>query len=284
MASVPRADVEASHPGAGPNHGFDLALTGLSPGWHTAFVYGINIAGAGDNPLLAQREFFVPSGAPMGGFDYTQGLNGAAMVRGWAVDPDSPDASLGIHVYADGPAGTGTYVGGTTANLRRDDVHQSYPTVSADHGFETVLALSPGAHTLYVYAIDPESQDNPLLGSRTVEVSGTSAGSPLGALEAAQGGPGDLRVTGWTYDPSAPTTPNHVHVYLDGPAGAAARGSAASSPRTRARTSGPRTRRRAPCTATTCGCGSRRRASTPSTSTASTRRRPGTTCSSASVR
>jgi len=55
-ANTARADVGAVFPGWGPNHGIDLAFTGLAPGNHTVCTYAIETAGAGANTLLGCRS------------------------------------------------------------------------------------------------------------------------------------------------------------------------------------------------------------------------------------
>jgi hypothetical protein len=45
---------------------------------------------------------------------------------------------------------------------------------------------------------------------------GRDVDAPTGNFESARGGAGSLSVSGWTYDPSAPTAPIAVHVYVDG--------------------------------------------------------------------
>lgn len=48
------------------------------------------------------------AGSPFGAYDVAEGrVGGKAMVRGWAIDPDALTAKTEIHVYVDGPAGSG---------------------------------------------------------------------------------------------------------------------------------------------------------------------------------
>ena|GEM_PF-5241579 len=100
---------------------------------------------------------------------------GTVYVRGWAFDPDSPDASLNIHVYMDAPAGDPNAVGITsdiTANLESSDVTNVYG-VSGNHRFEATVPLPSGVtgtHTFYVYAIDTAGGNNPMFGSDTADI------------------------------------------------------------------------------------------------------------------
>lgn len=73
---------------------------------------------------------------------------------GWALDPDMSAKSIGIHVYVNGPAGAGTFIGATTANHHRDDIKKM--GYKGNHGFDWKI---PPAYTkkgikFYIYAID----------------------------------------------------------------------------------------------------------------------------------
>jgi uncharacterized protein YkwD len=58
-ADLPRPDVAAAKPGAGPDHGFQISVN-VSAGNHRVCAYGINAPGTpGDNSLLGCRTFTV---------------------------------------------------------------------------------------------------------------------------------------------------------------------------------------------------------------------------------
>src|SRR6185436_19517929 len=59
-AKLARPDVAKVYPKAGPNHGFDATITGLTPGPHILYVYAINAAGPGTNPLLLAPHTAIP--------------------------------------------------------------------------------------------------------------------------------------------------------------------------------------------------------------------------------
>ncbi len=80
---------------------------------------------------------------------------------GWAKDPDTTDP-IYIHFYADGPAGTGTFVGAALADVYRGDL----PYDDKNHGFSFTLPnfVNDGTeHQIYAYAIDSGCGENPLL-------------------------------------------------------------------------------------------------------------------------
>ena len=101
---------------------------------------------------------------------------GKITVRGWAFDRDNLGASLAIHVYVGGPAGSGAPGYAITANKSRPDVNNAYPGVGNNHGFDDTISVSrTGSQVVYVYAINVGSGNtNPCLGSRTVTISSDS--------------------------------------------------------------------------------------------------------------
>ncbi|HZS02041.1 MAG TPA: hypothetical protein VFE37_25210 [Chloroflexota bacterium] len=81
---------------------------------------------------------------------------GPVLLQGWAADPASASGTgvQRVAVYRDGPVdGGGAYLGEARYGLGRADVARA---LGADRfaasGFALPLVLSPGSHTLYVYA------------------------------------------------------------------------------------------------------------------------------------
>lgn len=228
VARLNRPDVAAAHPEAGALHGFDALVRDLPPGPHSVYLFGINAAGSGENPLIGYAVVDVPAGSPIGNFELAEGLAGGAVrLHGWTIDPDVPTATPVIHIYLGAPAGSGAPArDGGPANLHRPDVAAAYPLAGAAHGFDIVVrGIAPGTHTAYVYALDAGGGGaHTFLGSRTLTVPVTAPGSPVGNLDIGEGRPGSIRLNGWTVDPDAKTMPTRVHVYVDGPAGSGAVG------------------------------------------------------------
>gem|GEM_PF-4243335 len=88
---------------------------------------------------------------------------------GWSRDPDTTSA-ISVHFYADGPAGTGTFIGSVTANSFRSDLCNLWGNGNADclHGFSfaTPSSVKDGNnHAIYVHGIDSNGGENPLLSS-----------------------------------------------------------------------------------------------------------------------
>ena len=161
------------------------------------------------------------SRSPYGSLDQAVGMvRDALWISGWAIDPDAPTTPTEVHLYVDGPAGTGWGVNLGPASQSRPDVGAAYPGTGSSHGFSTSIALTPGRHTVYLYGINIGVGRNVLIRSLSVDVPATPAGTPLGAFELAQANAGgSVRVAGWTMDPDAPTKAADVHVYVDNPPG-----------------------------------------------------------------
>ena len=84
-------------------------------------------------------------------------VSGAATLRGFAIDLGS-SAGTGIdvvHIYLDGPYGTGTIIGGATYGLDRPDIAAQYGARFGPSGWELACdtaGLASGVHRLYLYA------------------------------------------------------------------------------------------------------------------------------------
>lgn len=84
-------------------------------------------------------------------------IAGAVTLRGYAIDRASPTGT-GIdlvHIYLDGPYGTGTIIGGATYGLDRPDIAAQYGERFGPSGWELAwdtAGLTPGVHRLYLYA------------------------------------------------------------------------------------------------------------------------------------
>jgi len=106
-------------------------------------------------------------------------------IGGWARDPDTTN-TIRVDLYIDGEAGSGTFLGGTYANIYRSDL----PFSDKNHGFNitTPSSLKDGkTHTIYAYAIDSEGGTNPLLSDSPKTITCSSAPSPPSNVQASDG-------------------------------------------------------------------------------------------------
>lgn len=81
---------------------------------------------------------------------------GCTNFRGWACDPSNYSASVPIHFYKDGPAGSGTFIGNTTTSSPYPNaVSSCQGNPNAGFYFNTPASLKDGvSHTIYAYAIN----------------------------------------------------------------------------------------------------------------------------------
>jgi hypothetical protein len=145
---------------------------------------------------------------PRGNWEVLSASGSTVRVAGWALDPDAPRSSVAVHVYVDGRAAA------VTANTSRPDVGAAFPGAGSAHGFSHSRTVSPGVHSVCVYAIDVgNSARNTRLGCRSIAV---RVALPKANWEVLSASGSTVRVAGWALDPDAPTAPVRVHVYVDG--------------------------------------------------------------------
>ena len=108
--------------------------------------------------------------APIGWLD-SANENNNGLINGWALDQDQGDTSITVHLYFDGPAGSGTGYNIGPTNVFRSDVNSVY-AVTGNHGFSYPIpdAYKDGnAHTVYAYGIDLTD----LSGAHNIELYGS---------------------------------------------------------------------------------------------------------------
>jgi hypothetical protein len=148
-------------------------------------------------------------------YGWLDGVDGNGVASGWTCDPDDFSQPLHVHFYVDGPAGTGSYIGQTYADLTREPAVGDACGGWRNHGYGWRLPgwLWDGQwHRLYAHAISIGPGGNELLQGSGLwfRLGGTS---PIGWVEALDG---DGVAHGWTCDPDDPSQPLHVHFYVDG--------------------------------------------------------------------
>lgn len=173
------------------------------------FTFDIVSGSGGVNPKSFYAEAGSISHFPEGYFDSAT----CDSFSGWTKDPDTT-APIDVHFYADGPSGTGTFIGGTSANIYRGDLLYS----DKNHGFSFPApeSLKDGqTHQIYVYALDDQGGTNPLLTNSPQSIQCAPVNQvPVGYFESASCN----ALVGWTKDPDT-TTAIDVHFYADGPSG-----------------------------------------------------------------
>lgn len=114
-----------------------------------------------------------PNHDPIGAWDsiITGGMK-RIRVTGWAYDLDDPNASLDIHVYVGGPAGSGAPCYVIKADVYRTDINIG----NCRHGFDSYIDVSPtGRQNVYLYAINVGEGQYTELGMKTIDIEGEIA-------------------------------------------------------------------------------------------------------------
>ena len=134
----------------------------LTPGTTYYYQFYAIIGGTTYWGELASFTTTRVSPIPQGYLDSASGNLNKICFSGWAADWEQPSTALEIHVYLNGPAGTGTYLGSMIADQYRPDVNGTYPY----HGFSGEFFIKDeGFYTAYLYAINVGAGgENPLIG------------------------------------------------------------------------------------------------------------------------
>ncbi|MFZ2455588.1 MAG: CARDB domain-containing protein [Candidatus Altiarchaeia archaeon] len=162
--------------GVGSSKTFSFTITAPSVAGSYNFQWKMVEEGVSWFGVLTPNVVINVLDTPKGYFDGAD----CGSVAGWACDPNDYSQALSVHFYADGPAGTGSFIGSATADQPGDAGVAAQCGGIAGHGFGFLLpaSLKDGvSHTIYAYAINIPSGINPLLspGPRTVQCSGNDA-------------------------------------------------------------------------------------------------------------
>lgn len=141
---------------------------------------------------------------PRGFVDSVTAVPGEISIRGWALDFDAPESSVGIHTYIDG-----RFAGGTKADLRRRDVQRAFDMDTDRLGFKDIFQVGPGSHRVCVYAINLGGGRNRLISCTNINV---PALNPVGNLEIIDSAESGVRIRGWAFDRSNEGSPVTIRV------------------------------------------------------------------------
>lgn len=162
-ADKPREDVDSFYH-VGEFHGFDYTITNVSQGNHTLYLYANDqyrnsSTFIGTFPVTVTQDTFVYD------VNHCIGSEESVSLRGWLFNQNNVTRSIQIHVYLDGNIGSHTQCWSFDANTSRKDVDEFYH-VGEFHGFDiTIENMTPGQHTLYLYANDQYRNSNTYIGS-----------------------------------------------------------------------------------------------------------------------
>lgn len=131
--------IATAYPGLGENHGFSATIP-AARGLYQVCVFGTN------SIALGCKNVEVPS-AGDGSFDSITAVPGGARVTGWTVDRTRSD-SVFIWINVDGKGGP------AVADVPLNWIDLYYPGTGPNHGFDTVVPMSPGAHEVCIFGHD----------------------------------------------------------------------------------------------------------------------------------
>ncbi|MEZ4287355.1 MAG: hypothetical protein R3A47_04245 [Polyangiales bacterium] len=139
--------------GGGKAHRFSFQIPESSCA-KEVYAYGINVAGTkGGNGMLKNSGTQIACFGEWAPIGYIDGMDANGNVTGWACDPDWPDASISVHVYAGGPAGKGKGFP-VTANLASEAGVNSRCKGGKAHRFKAAVGTQYRGKPIYAYGLN----------------------------------------------------------------------------------------------------------------------------------
>jgi len=226
---VRRADVADVYGKNFLNSGFNLSVNfdNLPKGINTLYIYsrnpskGWNYVTQKINCKGLEPSYAISIDSPPLSFSPTDSIK----IGGWAIDKNSTTGTGidAVHIYLDGPAGSGKLLGGATYGVRRPDVGAAFGERFTNSGYEFTWNTKglTGPHTLYIYARSPVYGWT--LSTKKVNINAPSPDVAI-AIDSppTSFSPRDsIIIGGWAIDKNSTsgTGIDTVHIYLDGQAG-----------------------------------------------------------------
>lgn len=163
------------------------------------------------NNFVNRRLIVTGNFLPAGSLDSVTGTK----IAGWVRDADNPGVPLQYRVDIDDTIGMVM-----TASETRSDLPFLQPvnsgesiTFDDDHGFSfDTPRLPAGTHLARLWAIDPNTKQETLIGQRSFTVIEEANRRPIGVVEVLT----DNRIGGWAQDPTTPGWDMAIEVRVDG--------------------------------------------------------------------
>lgn len=204
-AANSRSDVNAAFNIAG-NHGFDITAPAVI-GNNTICLYAASVTGQGYTGLYCATLNRPAPTPPTGQVEIVM-MNGSTVgVGGWGYDPNTPNASIQVQININGAYGTTVNTDGTRADIN------SARGISGNHGFTAYMPTNYGPNRVCVWLISKIPDNNKEIGCWTVT---NNIAPPNARLDSMTRSGGNVRITGWAYDPQASSTSIPMHVYVNG--------------------------------------------------------------------
>lgn len=206
FASTPRFDVGQAYLAHGENHGFDMYVN-AAVGTRRVCVYAINAGEGTRNPIIDCADVVIdPLNATTGVLESVRADGSQVRVSGYALDPASTEPVAVEILVDDQPAAT------LTAGVERPELAASHPAAGTAHGFDAVLDVGDGQHTVCAIARDAGG-NAVVLGCQVVALGSTA--TPAGGITDMTATAGQVSLRGWAQIPGS-SEPVTVVITVDG--------------------------------------------------------------------
>ena len=202
LANQPSASAQAAVPGSSGDHGYAGSVP-LSIGQNSVCVWVANPSGPATQ-LGCQQVERAESSTLLGALTVLTGGVGGLHYEGWAVAPDSPEATVSLALNV-GSTWTAIQTGRPNS-----DAPESLSGAGPNQGFAGLLPTPIGAQTLCVWAAGENGPRQ--IGCKSASV--VAAPAVSGGLVAATAVAGGVRVEGWAAWPGSAGTPVPVAVNI----------------------------------------------------------------------
>lgn len=157
----------------GRNHRFHLPISYDEARLHQGkalYLHGISTQGSGNLLLNKSGSYTIPTPPDSRVIGYIDGITAnttGGLIKGWACQTGQ-NTSIAVHVYAGGPAGTGTLIKSATASANSEaGVAAACQSTGTKHRFTIGLSqsemMSYAGQALYMHGISPLGTGNALL-------------------------------------------------------------------------------------------------------------------------
>ena len=137
-------------------------------------------------------------------------------VKGWAFNPDEPDAQLPIRVEMRTANNQVYREYHFSTDVLRTDVNDAY-TLTGNHGFDkeyTIVDIPAGTYTIKVFASNLADGETQIGSTQSLTITRNKPASYLDFVEGETNNVRNIRVQGWAYDPDVPSESVPIRVVI----------------------------------------------------------------------
>lgn len=131
--------------------------------------------------------------SPVGHLDTFSAGDGSINLGGWAYDPDNTSQPIDLRIE----------VGNSTYTVKANQTIDGYNAEKNGHAVSTTISVGErGVHTVKVWALDLNGDNNTLLATKTLTINSNTA--PIGSVDSIGGGENLIGLSGWAHDADTP--------------------------------------------------------------------------------